>query len=83
MAKRTPDLEYDIKGFWTTFYPVTEAGHDAWMVIHEGTGGTDKILTMHLDSVLRQLRKAGYSVHKAKDPNPNMTDEELLAALGL
>lgn len=75
-----PDLTYRKDGMLTTFYAETEAGQAAWNVIAskpEGMNG--KILTIWLDNVLRQLRKAGYVVRKAKPVA--MSDDELLAEL--
>lgn len=72
------DLSYLSSGLFTTFFPETPAGADAWRVIAAGDG-CGAVLTIHLPSVLAQLRKAGLSVGKAK---PVMvSDDELLAEL--
>ena len=55
----THDIEYINTGF-TRFVPNTPAGEDAWRVM-DGC-----VLSIHLDNVLRQLRKAGLSVGKAQ-----------------
>ncbi len=71
------DLSYITQGMWTRFLPESKAGEAAWSQMGDGT----VILTMHLKNVLAQLRRAGYSVQKAKPVKMTMTDEELLAEL--
>jgi len=75
------DLEYIISGMFTSFIPMTPAGEDAWRVIM--SGDSTQILTIHLNNVLAQLRKAGYSVAKAKKAAPVTANEidNLLAEL--
>lgn len=68
------DLDYLTTGFFTTFFPNTPAGENAWKSLAEQTNGSGKILTMHLQSTLAQLRKAGYSVGKAKKPTMSIDD---------
>lgn len=62
---KTPDLTYSQDGMFTRFYPETEAGREAWNTMAENDG-VAAVLNHHAKSVLRQLRKAGYSVAKAK-----------------
>jgi len=69
---KTYDLEYFSTGFSTRFVPVTDAGRDAWNTIAD-EHGVAAVLNHHAPSVLRQLRRAGYSVGKAKP----VTDDEL------
>jgi len=69
----THDLEYINTGMFTRFVPNTPAGEDAWRVM-DGC-----VLSIHLDNVLRQLRKAGLSVGKARPAQVN--DDELLKEL--
>lgn len=64
----TKDLEYINTGMFTRFVPNTPAGEDAWRVI-DGC-----VLSIYLDNVLRQLRKAGLSVGKAKPCKTSVDD---------
>lgn len=77
------DLTYSVNSMFATFFPESKAGEDAWRVIAEQNEGVAKVLSIHLEFVLYQLRKAGYSVKKAQVKNPLMTDNELLAELGV
>lgn len=79
---KTSDLAYITSGLFTRFAPNTKAGEEAWreMANHDATS----ILTIHLTSVLAQLRKAGYSVAKAKKASAwTSEDDQLLAELGV
>jgi hypothetical protein len=58
------DLTYTTEGMFTTFFPMTKEGEEAWNVMH--VQEQEKILSIHLKPVLSQLRNAGYSVRKAK-----------------
>ena len=72
------DLTYLTSGLFTTFFPETPAGEDAWRVMAE-SDGCGAVLTIHLVNVLRQIRKAGLTVGKA---NPVLVnDDELFAEL--
>lgn len=76
------DLTYLDKGLFTTFIPHTPAGENAWRVMHEANG--EAVLSIHAKNVIGQLRKAGYSVTKAKKaPAWTGADDELLAQLGV
>lgn len=76
------DLNYSADGMFTQFFANTPAGERAWIVIASVSGGTGKIYTTHLASTLRQLRDAGYSVHKAKPVKFDADEADaLLAAL--
>ena len=78
------DLTYITAGMFTRFIPHTKAGEDAWRVM--ATQGQEAILSTHTGAVLAQLRKAGYSVKKAKKekaPAWTSADDELLAQLGV
>lgn len=61
------DLTYFTNGLFTLFLPNTKAGEYVWreMLSREGGGG-DVIYTIQLASVLKQIRRAGYTVTKAK-----------------
>lgn len=59
------DLETHDEGLFTCFLPNTEAGRAAWRVL-AADDGSGKVLTIHAESVIRQLRQAGYSVGRRK-----------------
>lgn len=59
------DLEYIQIGMFTKFLPVTAAGEDAWREMAKADV-VAAVLNHHAKSVIAQLRKAGYSVAKAK-----------------
>lgn len=58
------DIEYIKRGMFTTFFPNTEEGISVWEIM-EKNGGS-KILSIHTDAVIQQIRAAGYSVKKAR-----------------
>jgi hypothetical protein len=60
------DLTYRTDGTFTQFLPESKAGETAWNQMAELTGGTGKVLTMHKQNVIGQLRRAGFKVGKAK-----------------
>lgn len=66
------DLEYINIGMFTRFVPNTPAGENAWRVMAE-YDGCGAVLTIHLQNVLRQIRKAGLTVSKAKPVTSNIT----------
>lgn len=76
----TYDLEYRINGMFTQFIPNTKAGECAFNAIAAHTDGTGNIFTAHLDSTLKQLRAAGYSVCRARKVSL-VDDDALLAEL--
>lgn len=74
------DLEY-IKGkMFTRFMPNTPAGETVWREMAK-KDGVAAVLNFEADSVLRQIRSAGYTVSKAK--KPDMTDDQILQELGI
>jgi len=74
-----PDLTYRTSGLFTTFFAESKPGEDAWRTLAEQTNGTGKIFTIHLKSMLQQLRAAGYKVSKVK-ASP-FTMEEIFSQL--
>lgn len=79
---KNSDLEYINTGLFTRFIPNTPAGENAWRVMHEANGET--VLSIHAANVIGQLRRAGYSVAKAKKaPAWTAADDQLLAELGV
>lgn len=73
------DLEYITTGLFTRFMPNTPAGEAAWAEMAKDDGCA-AVLTTHAKAVIAQLRKAGYSVAKAKKPTQSI--EQILAELG-
>lgn len=59
------DLEYTDSGIFTTFFPVSKQGENAWNELAANTDDTGKVLTIHKDIVITKLRKAGYHIVKA------------------
>tara|TARA_R110002096_G_scaffold45503_2_gene122134 strand:- start:827 stop:1084 length:258 start_codon:yes stop_codon:yes gene_type:complete len=72
MENGNTDLLYTQNGMFTRFTPNTEAGETALLDIYKITGD-GAVRNDHLKSTLRQLRKAGYKVSKAK----KVTDKEM------
>lgn len=84
MTMRDADLTYREDGPFTAFLPESAAGEAAWRRMAELTDGTGKVLAIHAEGVLSQLRAAGYVVRKASPVRPlAISDHELLAALGV
>jgi hypothetical protein len=74
------DISYRaIDDMFTAFYPNTPSGEEAWKVIASQNEGAGKVLTSHLESTIRQLRDAGYTV--AEVVALNVSDNELMDAL--
>lgn len=77
------DLQYTTTGLFTRFIPNSPAGEDAWREMAKETGNA-AVLSIHAANVIAQLRKAGYSVAKAKKaPAWTSADDQLLAELGV
>lgn len=72
------DLEYTQTGAFTRFYPNTPAGRLVWNELAKNDG-VAAVLNFQADSVLRQIRSAGYTVKKAA--KVKMTNEEILKEL--
>ena len=60
------DIEYIDHGMFTSFLPVSKDGEVAFNQMAEYTEGTGKVLSIHKQGTIQQLRKAGYKVGKAK-----------------
>lgn len=76
------DIVYNNQGMFTSFTPVTDAGVKLWTEFVNGNEGHCKVLSIHAKSVIAQMRKAGFSVSKAKKVE-EIDAEALLAELGL
>lgn len=79
------DIEYINQGLFCAFIPVTKTGETAFNQMAVQTDGTGKVLTIHLQSTIKQLRQAGYKVGKAKKQQ-KLTGEQaddMLRELGL
>lgn len=80
---KTPDLTYITSGLFTRFVPNSSEGEEAWRVMREANGNA-VVLSIHSETVIGQLRRAGYSVAKAKKaPAWTSEDDQLLAELGV
>jgi hypothetical protein len=79
MSRIISDLSYTTAGLWTRFIPNTPAGEDVWREME--TQGGAVVLSIHAKNVIGQIRKAGYSVAKAKNVAPlTMQDIDALLA---
>ena len=67
------DLEYISDNMFTRFMPNTPAGIEAWRVMAQESINV-AFLNCHADGVIKQLRKAGYSVAKAKPSKLSIDD---------
>lgn len=82
-ALAVPDLVYRAgDGLFVQFVPNTPQGENAWRELAAQTEGTGKVLTVHVEDTLRQLRAAGYVVEMEEASAPASDDELLLAELG-
>ena len=72
------DLIYTQNGFYTRFFADTKDGEVAISEMIRVTGD-NVIRNDHLKAVLKQLRKAGYKVYKAKPTKESK--EKVLAEL--
>lgn len=77
------DLGYTQDSMFITFYPVSEAGGEAWEVMCKQNDGIAIFPAHMLPSIKSQLKQAGYSVRKNAKKLPSASDAELLAELGL
>lgn len=78
MPKKIYDLEFSNNGLFTRFFPNTLEGEVAWKEMHK-THPEAIVLTIHANSVIAQLRKAGYSVAKQKPCK--LSTDQILAEL--
>ena len=79
------DLEYIDHGMFTSFIPVSKEGEVAFNEMAAYTEGTGKVLSMHKQSTIQQLRQAGYKVGKAKKAKEITAEqaEDMLRELGI
>ena len=71
---KTPDLTYKDLGLFTGFYPETKEGEQAWKELASVTDGTGKVLSVQAKEFIASLRKAGYTVSKAKKAEQSIDD---------
>lgn len=73
--KQENDLSYYESGLFYTFLPNTKDGEEAYNLMANTLGTSSvKIACNHLTSTLYQLRKAGYTVGKAKKLSTTIED---------
>ncbi len=79
------DLEYIDHGLFTSFIPVSKAGEVAFNQMASYTEGTGKVLSIHKQGTIQQLRQAGYKVGKAKKQGKVTPEQanEMLRELGI
>ena len=70
---------------FTPFIPVSKAGEVAFNQMAEYTDGTGRVLSIHKQSTILQLRQAGYNVEKAKKPGKVTAEQadEMIRELGI
>lgn len=71
---KTPDITYKDHGLFTQFMPETKEGEQAWRELATVTQGTGKVLIIQAKQFIASLRKAGYTVTKAKKAEQNLDD---------
>lgn len=71
------DIEYIEDGMFITFFANTTEGEHAWRQLAESTDGTGKVFAIHAKQVMQDMRKAGYTVRKAKPISKKDTDKML------
>ena len=71
---KTPDITYKDHGLFTAFYAETKEGENAWRELASVTDGTGKILTIQAKQFIASLRKAGYTVTKAKKAEASLDE---------
>jgi len=59
------DITYKKESIWTHFFPETTAGEVVFREMMD-ENGVAAVLTTHAQTVISQIRKAGYSVCAAK-----------------
>ena len=79
------DIEYIEQGLFTSFLPVSKAGEVAFNQMAEYTGGPGKVLSIHKQGTIQQLRQAGYKVGKAKKQKKITAEQadDMLRELGI
>ncbi|MGF6996768.1 hypothetical protein [Paraburkholderia sp. GAS32] len=75
------DISYKKDGLFTTFFADSQQGGTAVSDLMTQNGGSNKVLTIHADAVITQLRAAGYTVRKARPVSAKEVDS-ILAELG-
>lgn len=60
------DIEYVEQGLFTSFVPTSQDGEKLWLELINQNSGSGKVLSVHAKNVISQMRKAGYTVNKAK-----------------
>jgi hypothetical protein len=73
------DLTYTTGDIFTRFYPETTAGENVWREMAK-QDGVAAVLNFEAAKVIAQIRRAGYSVAKAKKSNISVDD--IFAELG-
>lgn len=77
------DIGYTQDSMFINFYPISDAGGEAWEVMCKQNNGIAIFPAHMLPSIKTQLKQAGYSVRKNAKKLSSVSDAELLAELGL
>lgn len=77
------DISYTTDKMFTRFMPESKAGEDVWREMANKMGGVAAVLNFEAKAIIAQMRAAGYKVGKAKPVKMDMSDDELLSALGV
>lgn len=76
------DITYTKDEMFTRFMPETYAGEAMWREMYDKHSAA-AVFNFEAKRVIAEMRAAGYSVGKAKPVKLSMSDEELLAELGV
>ena len=76
------DISYTSDKMFTRFLPESKAGEDVWREMASKMGGVAAVFNFESKAIIAQMRAAGYKVGKAKPIKLDMSDDEILAALG-
>lgn len=74
------DINFYRDGMFTNFVPNTEQGENVIRQMLEQSGAT-KVLSIHADSVIRQIKAAGYSVRKLSKAHKTPSLDEIFNEL--
>lgn len=77
------DISYTNDKMFTRFMPESKAGEDVWREMASKMGGVAAVLNFEAKAIIAQMRAAGYKVGKANPVKLDMSDDELLVALGV
>ena len=79
------DIVYINQGLFTAFIPQTMAGEVVFNAMAADTHGTGKVLSVHAEAVIQQIKQAGYTVGKAPKVKALTADDldKMMKELGI